>query len=115
MSPADRKYGWPHKFYVDGIPNPHAGLTEIRASCNFEQPGYERHATPRFNQLTGERIEDHVEWVQKSIAAPKTYAKFYTEHLQDAEPEDRRIIEQAIGMTFSFDAKGGVSWAPFSE
>ena len=23
---ADRKYGWPHKVYIDGIPNPHAGV-----------------------------------------------------------------------------------------
>jgi len=61
---ADFKYGWPHKFYVDGVP--------------------------------------------MSI-------KFYTEHLQDAEPEDRVVIERAMGLSFHFDEKGGVRWEPFKE
>lgn len=57
---ADFKYGWPHKWYVDGVPG--------------------------------------------SI-------KFYTEHLQDATPEDREVIEKAMGLRFTFEGDG-VRWAP---
>lgn len=35
---ADFKYGWPHKAYLDGIPNPHAGMLESRMSCSHATP-----------------------------------------------------------------------------
>lgn len=38
LDPADRKYGWPHKFYVDKVPNPHVGLLESRMGCSDAVP-----------------------------------------------------------------------------
>ncbi|MCA0214725.1 MAG: hypothetical protein LCH79_16300 [Proteobacteria bacterium] len=35
---ADWKYGWPHKAYFDGIPNPHAGMLESRMSTSHATP-----------------------------------------------------------------------------
>lgn len=35
---ADFKYGWPHKAYVRGVPNPHAGMLESRMSCSHATP-----------------------------------------------------------------------------
>lgn len=114
VSWADFKYGWPHKVYVDGIPNPHAGMTEVRGWSSSERPGFERVASPRYSELTGERVADHIQWVQKSVAGPTTHGKFYTEHLQDATPEDRETIERAMGLRFTFTV-GGVHWAPFDS
>lgn len=111
---ADFKYGFPHKVYVHGVPNPHAGMMEIRSSANFEQPGYERLATPRYDQRTGERVEDYVEWVKKEQAGAKTWGKFYVVHLQDATVEDRVVIERAMGLKFDFTKPGFLSWSPFS-
>lgn len=110
---ADRKYGWPHKVYVSGVPNPHAGMAEALSICNFEQPGYDRIASPRYNERTGERVADHVDWVKKSVAGPTTHGKFYSVHLQDATPEDREVIERAMGLRFTFHDLGGVHWAAF--
>lgn len=109
---ADFKYGWPHKVYVYKVPNPHAGMVESRSMSSSEAPGYERVAHPRFNERTGERVEDLVRWVQKGVAGPTTDGKFYTVHLQDATPEDREVIERAMGLRFTFDGRG-VGWVPF--
>ena len=38
LDPADRKYGWPHKFYVRDVPNPHAGLLESRMGSSHAVP-----------------------------------------------------------------------------
>lgn len=45
---------------------------------------------------------------------PATMLKFYTEHLQDANPEDRKVIERAMGLNFTFEG-GRVAWVPFQE
>ena len=63
LEEADRKYGWPHKFYV---------------------------------------------------VAPGLHAKFYTTHLQDADPGDRSVIERAMGLRFTF-VGDRVSWRAFVE
>lgn len=35
---ADFKYGWPHKLYVDDIPNPHEGMLESRMGSSHAIP-----------------------------------------------------------------------------
>lgn len=95
---ADRKYGWPHKAYFDGVPNPHAGLMEVRASANFK-PDYEGWI----------QCGDH--WHEPPKPAPSTTnGKFYSVHLMDATPEDRETIESHLGLRFTFNDDGGVSW-----
>ena len=95
---ADRKYGWPHKAYFDNIPNPHAGMLEVRSSANFK--------------AHEDWIQDGEDWHEPPKPAPeKTYGKFYTVHLQDATPEDREIIEKHLGLRFTFSEKE-IRWTP---
>lgn len=101
---AGSKYGWPHKSYFEGIPNPHAGILESRASANFKP-------------------DEHPDWIQVDEnhwrepgkpADEKTHGKFYTIHLMDATPEDRELIESHLGLHFEFRVDGSVKWTPVS-
>ena len=98
---ADMKYGWPHKAYFYGIPNPPAGLLEVRSSANFKPEDI----TDWIKTTDGEH------WRQPGTPASETtYGKFYTVHLRDATPENRAEIEKHLGLTFDFKEDGGVSW-----
>lgn len=111
---ADWKYGWPHKSYFQGIPNPHAGMLESRASQNFPpgelEAGKFRKVERGYDPVTGE-LAYH--WVEVGTpAAEKTYGKFYSIHLLDATPEDRETIEQHLGLRFEFYNDGkSVRWS----
>lgn len=105
---ADQKYGWPHKLYVDKIPNPHVGLLESRSACSQPQ------------EPTEDERKRYQHWRQDGAiwrgwseepAGPLTNGKFYTEHLQDATDEERAVIERAMGLHFTF-SDGGVKWQP---
>ena len=150
LDPADRKYGWPHKFYVENVPNPHAGMLESRCSPSHATPDCPKtgkpceqgkqsfyhpkcecmtsapetvktamHGTMRnviainknsFHEHSGKPLFD---WTEAGKpASDTTYGKFYTEHLQDASPEDRETIERAMGMHFDFNG-GGVAWCAY--
>lgn len=111
---ADFKYGWPHKWYVERVPNPHAGLLEVRGWSNSPTEAFKREVRePRFDQRTGERVADYVTYTEEPTpAGPTTHGKFYTEHLQDATDEEREIIERAMGLRFTFEGKG-VRWTPY--
>lgn len=113
---ADFKYGWPHKAYFDGIPNPHAGMLESRCSCThppqdeIEAGKWVKVPTGRFSETTGEPT---FSWHEAGKPAPTTtYGKFYTVHLKDATLEDRATIEQHLGLCFEFTPDGMVSWRP---
>lgn len=112
---ADFKYGWPHKAYFDGIPNPHAGLPESRCSAShpkqqeIDAGEWIRLPTGRFDERTGEPT---FSWYQAPTPAPDTtYGKFYSTHLKDASPEDRLTIEQHLGLRFEFEGTS-VKWWP---
>jgi hypothetical protein len=141
---ADFKYGWPHKLYVENVPNPHAGLLESRMGCSHATPvcprsgqacehGEQSFSLPKCECMkAGQperglhgaqavfRLRDgycsrsgepHYTWrAAGEPAAATTWGKFYTVHLQDASPEDRAIIERAMGLSFVFEAGGRVSW-----
>lgn len=72
MEVADWKYGWPHKVYVSGVPNPLAGVPTVRSARYF------RHADG----------VDRVELGAPSPEPPTLTEKFYTEHLLDAGYDD---------------------------
>jgi len=111
---ADWKYGWPHKAYFEGIPNPHAGMPESRVHRSDPPPEAEtdkwRRVQRGFNSQTG---EPEYWWAEVGQpAGATTYGKFYTVHLQDATPEDRAIIEQHLGLAFEFIEDGQkVRWS----
>ena len=110
---ADRKYGWPHKAYFDGVPNPHAGLMESVASSS-QKPSQSQLDTENWlPPVEGERPQW---WRQLSPAPATTYLKFYTVHLLDATPEDRDTIEQHLGLKFTFvDNDTRVRWTPYPK
>lgn len=110
---ADFKYGWPHKAYFDGIPNPHAGMLEVRAFSSSKSERYPREVRePRYDEKTGERIADRVSYTEEpQPATATTHGKFYTVHLKDATPEDRKTIELHLGLAFEF-TETGVGWKP---
>ena len=100
---ADMKYGWPHKSYFEGIPNPHAGLLEVRVSTNFPPEG------DRYKDWI--KAPDGQHWHEPGRpAAVKTDGKFYSVHLMDATPEDRETIETHLGLHFEFTDDGKVTW-----
>lgn len=117
LSWADFKYGWPHKAYVDDIPNPHAGMIESRTSTShptqeqIDSGEYIQIPTGRFSETTGQPT---FTWAHKGEpAGQKTHGKFYTVHLQDACQEDRELIERHMGFKFSFGPDDQVRWAKY--
>lgn len=103
---ADRKYGWPHKYYIDGVPNPHAGLMETTSSgCVLPEE------VPADASWRGEPDRfGRIAYRGPASPAPVTTGgKFYTVHLQDATPEEKEAIERALGLRFTFQ-DSGVSW-----
>lgn len=115
---ADFKYGWPHKAYFDGVPNPHAGLLESRSSRSHPpqaeiDAGLHIQIPNGFDRATGAPV---MRWTAAGEpAASTTHGKFYALHLKDASPEDRETIERHLGLRFTFNEGGGVGWAPFGE
>lgn len=113
---ADFKYGWPHKMYCD-VPNPHAGKLESRSSQNFAPADLENYFTT--TRRTEESINgvpsgstEAVTWHRNGAPANASdHGKFYTVHLQDAAPDDRAVIEAAMGLHFTFSDDGAVSWS----
>lgn len=122
---ADRKYGWPHKFYVD-IPNRDPDALFITSAINFDPKPEElaRGNWIAFGDLTeaqkkilvrdgwGPREGDGFEHKYVQFGKhPNHWGKFYTIHLKDSElaPEVKVAIENKSGIGFDFtDDK--VSW-----
>lgn len=115
---ADRKYGWPHKFYVD-IPNLEPDrLFAIGSTSRFKEEDRGRYVP--FEELTEEQlaIVKRDNWKTgpgQGIyfgTRPSHHAKFYSIHLSDAElsAEVKQIIERKSGLEFTFLANGRVSW-----
>jgi hypothetical protein len=120
---ADFKYGWPHKVYVEKAPNRYEGELEQRggfATCDrpaqqeIDSGKWIRYQTG-FSSQTGEPTYSYHEAMPPEQPAGQfAHGKFYSTHLQDATPEDREIIERAMGKSFEFK-DGGVRWWPFAE
>lgn len=106
---ADWKYGWPHKFYVDGMPNPAAGQ-EQRHYTYGPPESLARHAAPGFEP---EPYEDggRQGWrVVSSVgSAPAGLsAKWYNAHLHDLEGEALAAVADLIARLggVRFDLEG---------
>lgn len=98
MHGSDWKYGWPHKFYVEKIPNPNKGM-KIRVGS-------------RSHMENGERKEE-IMW---GTAGEVTHGKWYNVHLEDFDDEffakmSKLLYEQA-GILFERDEKGVKYSAP---
>lgn len=95
---ADMKYGYPHKAYFHGIPNPHAGIPEIIGHANYLVGGW----------IAMENGDSHS---PPKPASDKTQGKFYTIHLQDATPQEKEIIEKNLGIHFEFIGNEKLRWS----
>lgn len=106
---ADMKYGWPHKAYIDGVPNPYVGMLECRTSGG----GYaSRDNDP--SKLWTQKEDGRWDYVVHTPAADTMWAKFYTEHLLDATPEQAEVIQRALNRRIKFEGPA-VSWEPYRE
>lgn len=118
---ADRKYGWPHKFYVN-IPNREPDQLFVIGSTTRMQAGDDGRYV-RADSLTAEQaaIVERDGW--GPFANPDAgimfgtrsvhHAKFYTIHLADSAIDDavRAAIAARSGLEFTFQ-DGRVSWRP---
>jgi hypothetical protein len=115
---ADRKYGWPHKFYVD-IPNRDPDRLYCVGSAHGPgadtEPGYIPYADLTVTQreavkLTGSRLDRRAGYMFGTKNAH--HAKFYTAHLADATipAKTRDRIERMCGLRFEFTDDGKVGW-----
>lgn len=125
---ADRKYGWPHKFYVD-IPNRDPAALFIISSQlvgDGDRPddrlGLQWHhwdelpaglrAIAERDGWGGDR-DWHPDWLGFGTRA-NHHAKFYSIHLSDSavSAEAKAAIEQRSGLQFTFTEDGRVAWSP---
>lgn len=116
---ADRKYGWPHKFYVD-IPNRNPGrLYAIGTSSGEDRPSANLKGWVRKSDLTDEQREvlnrdrmdsERTKWVMFDTR-PHHYVKFYSMHLNDPNISDyvKNVIYRKSGLRFKFK-DGKVYW-----
>ena len=105
---ADWKYGWPHKAHFNGIPYLFAGMLESYGGISnppqneIDAGKWIKLPTRRFDPNTGEPV---FHWCKSGEPAKATtHGKFYSVHLQDATPEDRKVIENYLGLQFDFKA-----------
>lgn len=116
---ADRKYGWPHKFYVD-LTNRDPDRQYVISAINFEPREGEQGWVP-YSKLSRKQKKAMREdgWGQESYTyvrystRPKHHAKFYTVHLSDPDISAETIaaIERGSGLHFTF-SDGRVGWQP---
>lgn len=118
---ADRKYGWPHKFYVD-IPNRNPELLyAFGGTSRFKEEDRARGYVP-FEELTEEQLAiiERDRWHtgpgQGTLfgTRPHHYGKFYTIHLADPNINDEVKEKLAFksGLRFTF-RDGKVGWDPY--
>lgn len=99
---SDWKYGWPHKFYVGGIPNPIAGQLYTQYSyCG--SPSKEMLATGKweryqdgFSESTGEPKYSYREATSTRGCPPTQHAKWYNEHLLDLSAEAFAVVTPVL-------------------
>lgn len=118
---ADRKYGWPHKFYVD-VPNRDSdALFVISSTSRMDDDDRRRGYVPTGELTAAQRaVVDRDAWTVDDEAGFRFgtrvahHAKFYTIHLKDAAVGDatRAAIEARSGLAFTFPGDGRVSWRP---
>jgi hypothetical protein len=125
LSQADWKYGWPHKFYVDGIPNTNEGQMREFTSVSIAgpEPTDEERARmapylndPKYDSIVkqdGFNSRTGAPLYQLTVRMPDsatTHGKWYNTHLQDLNDEAfaelAREINNRTGVLFERDENG---------
>lgn len=115
---ADRKYGWPHKFYVD-VPNPDTSAQFCTGSTNRRPFGDgwvpTEELTPEQHDILLRDGWSAADPGKAYLFGPRAsfHAKFYTVHLSDptVDPAVKERIETLSGLRFTFE-DGKVAWGP---
>lgn len=97
---SDWKYGWPHKFYVDGIPNPRVGVTYTIWTYGGQGDEYQEYTrydgTKGFRKPYGTRS-----------APPTQQAKWYNQHLDELERPTfevfSKLLDERTGVRFFYE------------
>jgi hypothetical protein len=120
---ADRKYGWPHKFYVENLRPRDPSLLH----CFSHFSGTEKPAGSLEYVAAADLTREQKKILESDGMGPRDegysgwyafrprdhlFAKFYTAHLADPRvpAEAREKIETASGVRFHFTGDGRVSW-----
>lgn len=105
FSGSDWKYGFPHKFYLD------APTAEVMAALLGPELAA---AVVEWQRADEKRIRERFAGSSRYVG--KLHAKFYTEHLRDATPEQLaafdRVARPAVGVEFFRDERGTGYRAP---
>ena len=121
---ADQKYGWPHKFYVEGVTNRHPEILRIMTALSpgqedrMEREHYQWHAiadVPPGTDVSGWRLEDG-RYSHVGLGSDEThFVKFYTIHLADPaiSQEVKDTIQRVSGLRFTFTEGGRVGWESY--
>jgi hypothetical protein len=121
---ADRKYGWPHKFYVEGLKPRDPSLVHCIGHSrggDGSAPGHGWAAAAGLTRAQKQIIKDdgmHAGgkfdgWYQFAPRA-SLHAKFYTIHLADPaiNQDVKDVIQRVSGLRFRFE-DGRVGWEPW--
>jgi len=113
---ADRKYGWPHKFYVN-VTNRHpeqrflTGATTGTPTGLMDATWVRPSEVPDDVNTDGWRdLGERYAWVAIGTR-PTHHAKFYTAHLADLriDPVALETVQRVSGLRFHFE-EGRVRW-----
>lgn len=103
LSESDWKYGWPHKFYVDGIHNPKVGQEQISyTSCGrltdemVAEGGWEPYVS-HFDVNTGSPVTSYRRVSSRWPAPVYVPAKWYNTHLNDLDEDAFLALTAIIG------------------
>lgn len=124
---ADRKYGWPHKFYVEGLypRDPkllhctgHASHVAVGSGSSWGSPdsgvaaGDLTEAQKEIIRKDGMNASGKFEGIYQFTPKHTLHAKFYTTHLADprVSEEIKAKIASVSGLAFRFEG-GRVSWS----
>lgn len=113
---ADRKYGWPHKFYVD-VPNRAPEAEFVLGASHTPGPGYVARDDLTDDQLAVVRRDGFDRgdgWLYVHFGTRAAHhAKFYTVHLADPDlsADSKKAIERVAGLAFEFTGSQ-VRWSP---
>lgn len=113
------KYGWPHKFYVRGIPNPAEGLLAMSEGGTAE-PNSSRLAQIAATLPVGHKLETEagpyggIRYTIYRPQGPTTHGKWYSEHFMDLSREAFDAIAphfEKLGTYFTMEPDGHVKWS----
>lgn len=102
---ADWKYGWPHKFYVEGIPNINQGQPTSRTSgCVALEDREKLEIRYAGQDIRFEEEDDRLHYRVMEPEGPVTHGKWYNLHFFDVDgPEFEELaalVAQHTGIVF---------------